>query len=187
MPAATAPCQIFLSDPARGLAQQMVFWGHDVRHPDGNSLVRFGMERSHSPGLTGTSYYSMPWENGMIELYWAVASWTPAPGGKGCLFCRDLGRIALWNGPLPPIPGRENGVAGSVDERWSAFLSFLRWLLGYEQWILKTHDSAWRNGCWRALKRLPKGKPWQPPHLAMKWWKLAASGNPPRPKNLLKH
>jgi prepilin-type N-terminal cleavage/methylation domain-containing protein/prepilin-type processing-associated H-X9-DG protein len=186
VPNTTVPYQIFLSDAARGLAQQMVFWGHDARHPGGNSLVRFGMERSPSPGLTGTSCYSMPWENGLIELHGAVASWTPPPGGTGCVFCRDLGSIALWNSPLPPVPGREHGVEGSADERWLAFLPFIRWLLAYEPWIHKTHGSAWRAGCWRALKRLPKGKPWLPPHLALKWWELAAAGNPPRAKALLK-
>jgi hypothetical protein len=35
------------------------------------------------------------------------------------------------------------------------------------------------------IKKLPKGKPWLPPHLALKWWELAAAGNPPRPKTLL--
>ena len=103
------------------------------------------------------------------------------------MFCRDLGSIALWYGRMAPVPGREHGVVGTVEERWLAFRPFLRWLLGYEQWIHKTYGSAWRMGCWRALKRLPKGKPWLPPHLALKWWELAASGNPPRPKNLLKN
>ena len=178
---------MILSDAARGVAQQMIFWGHDVRHPEGNSLVRFGLKRSPSPGLTGTSCYSTPWENGTIELHGAVASWTPPPGGTGSVFCRDLGSIALWQGWLAPVPGREHGVVGTVEERWLAFQPFLRWLLGYEQWIHETHGSAWRTGCWRALKRLPKGKPWLPPHLALKWWELAASGKPTRPKDLLKH
>ena len=35
-----APHSIWLSDAARGLGQQMVFWGHDVRHGRGNGLMR---------------------------------------------------------------------------------------------------------------------------------------------------
>ena len=186
VPSVNFPSPVFLSDAARGLAQQMVFWGHDVRHSGGNSVVRFGMKRSPSPGLTGTSCYSMPWENGLIELHGAVASWTPPPGGTGSVFCRDHGRIGLWDGPRPPVPGREHGETGTVEERWQAFLPFLRWLVRYEQWILETHGAAWRSSCWRALKRLPKGKPWLPPTLALEWWELAAVGNPPRPKNFLK-
>ena len=180
-----APHSIWLSDAARGLGQQMVFWGHDVRHPEGNSLVRFGMERSPSSGLTGTSCYLMRWENGRIELHGAVASWTPDLPGDGCIFSRDLARIDLWNGDHPPVPGREHGCGGSLEERWAAFQPILRWLIGYEQWITLTHGADWRAGCWRALKRLPKGKPWLPPELAFRWWELAASGVPPRPKQLL--
>jgi hypothetical protein len=178
---------IVSNDAARGIAQQMVFWGHDVRHPAGNALIRYGLKRSPSSGLTGTSCYSMLWENGLIELHGAVASWTPPAGGMGSVFCRDIGRIALWHGSLPPIPGREYGSAGTAIERWHAFHPLLRWLLSYERWLDETHGSAWRMGCWRALKRLPKGKPWLPPQLALKWWELAAEGNPPRPKDLLKH
>jgi hypothetical protein len=177
---------VFLSDAARGLAQQMVFWGHDVRHPDGNSLVRFGMARSPSTGLTGTSCYSMLWESGRIELHGAVASWTPGFPGDGWIFSRDRARLDLWNGDHPPVPGREQGGGGSPEERWAAFQPFLRWLIGYEQWITLTHGADWRAGCWRALKRLPKGKPWLPPELAVRWWELAATSTPPRPKHLLK-
>lgn len=187
MSAVATLAPVFLNDVASGLAQQMVFWGHDVRHPEGNALVRFGLNRSPSPGLTGTSCYAMPWENGMLELHGAIASWTPPQGGIGCVFSRDLRRVSLWHNSLAPIPGREHGVTGTVEERGLAFQPFLRWLIGYEQWIHETHGETWRNGCWRALKRLPKGKAWLLPHLALKWWELAALGNPPRPKTLLKN
>jgi hypothetical protein len=176
---------VSLNDAARGLAQQMVFWGHDVRHPDGNALVRFGLNRNPSPGLAGTSCYRMEWEDGLIELHGAIASWTPPPGGTGSVFCRDLGRIDLWCGASPPVPGREHGEPGSAVERWQAFQPFLRWLVTYENHASNELGTDWRPGCWRAIKRLPKGKPWLPPALALKWWKIAASGVPPRPKQLL--
>jgi hypothetical protein len=174
-----------LRDATRGLAQQMVFWGHDVRHADGNLLVKFGLERTKSPGLTGTSCYTQPWEGGHIELHGAVASWTPPLGETGSIFCRDLGSIALWQRPLAPIPGRERGDSGSPEERWHAFQPLLRWVLAYEEWISLTYGEPWRQSCWRNLKRLPTGKPWLPPTLALKWWSLAAAGSPPRPKDLL--
>jgi hypothetical protein len=164
----------------------MVFWGHDVRHPAGNSLVRFGLKRSPSSGLTGTSCYTMPWENGRIDLHGAVASWTPDFPESGCIFCRDHARIELWTGGKPPVPGRQQGTPGSPAERWSAFQPFLRWLIAYEKWNLQTHGPEWRAGCWRAIKRLPKGKPWLPPKLASDWWQLAATSNPPRPRQLLR-
>jgi hypothetical protein len=175
-----------MNDAARGLAQQMVFWGHDVRHLDGNALVRFGLQRSPSPGLTGTSCYRMPWEGGVIELHGAVASWTPPAGGAGSVFCRDLGRIDLWAEPSPPIPGRERGESGSFVQRWEAFQPFLRWLVTYEMWVSETLGDPWRLACWRANKRLPKGKPWLAPDLALKWWELAAQGNPQRARAMVK-
>ena len=175
-----------LNDAARGLAQQMVFWGHDVRHSGGNALVRFGLERTPSSGLTGTSCYQMPWEGGVIELHGAVASWTPPSGGTGSVFCRDLGRVDLWAEAQPPIPGRQRGESGSMVQRWEAFQPFLRWLVTYETWVAETLGDPWRMGCWRAIKKLPKGRPWLPPDLALKWWKLAAQGNPLRPKALLR-
>lgn len=185
MPVTILPSPLILSDAARGLAQQMVFWGHDVRHPDGNALVRFGLNRSPSLGLTGTSCYQMPWENGTIELHGAVASWTAPLGGMGSVFCRDLARVDLWNGTHPPVPGRQRGETGSIEERWQALQPFLRWLISYETWVSQTLGDPWRTGCWRAIKKLPKGKPWLPPALALEWWTLAAAGIPPRPKTLL--
>jgi hypothetical protein len=163
----------------------MVFWGHDVRHPEGNALVRHGMVKTRSLGLSATSCYSMDWENGRIDLHGAVASWTAPEGGTGCIFSRDRGRIDLWQESAPPIPGRQHGEAGSHDERWAAFQPFLRWLVGYEQWVNQDLGEDYRHSCWRALKRLPKGKPWLPPHLAIQWWRLATATNPPRPKVLL--
>ncbi len=175
---------VILADAARGMAQQMVFWGHDVNHPDGNALVRFGFKRSLSPGLKGTSCYSMAWENGVIELHGAVASWTPCDGKTGCVFCRDLAAISLWLRDRPPVPGQEYGEPGTTRQRWEAFQPFLRWLVSYEIWITEALESDWRERTWKTLKRLPRGKPWIAPALAVKWWRLALTGNPPRPKSL---
>lgn len=178
---------VTLNDAARGLSQQMVFWGHDVRHVDGNALVRFGLVRSPSPGLTGTSCYSMAWENGTIELHGAVASWTPHPLDQtGFIFARDRGRIECWTSRSAPVPGRDAGESGTSGERWGASLPFLRWLVHYEKWVATTLGESWRTSTWRSLKRLPKGKPWLPPELALKWWGLAAAGEPLRPRELLR-
>lgn len=181
---ATIP--VILNDAARGLAQQMVFWGRDVRHFNGNALVRFGLERAPSSGLTGTSCYSMAWRNGLIELHGAVATYVTADEMPGCTFSRATGRIDLWHANRPPIPGRESGVPGAAVERWQAAHPLIEWLVVYEKWIVSELGAAWRTDCWRTLKKLPKGKPWLPPELALKWWELAAAGEPPRPKDLLK-
>lgn len=174
----------WLNDAARGLAQQMVFWGQDVRHPEGNSLVRFGMSRTPSQGLTGTSCYSMRWEGGTVMLHGAVASWTPSDRKHGFIFSRDVRRMELWLGENPPVPGRARGSHGSPADRWTAALPFLRWLLAYERWVPVHCGPEWRMHCWRNLKRLPKGRPWLSPPLANRWWDLAVTSVPPRSKHL---
>lgn len=174
----------WLNDAACGLAQQMVFWGHDVKHPGGNSLVRFGMTRSPSRGLAGTSCYTENWENGRIMLHGALASWTPCEGGRGMVFSRDMGRIDLWCGADPPVPGFERGFHGPPAERWAALLPFLRWLVEYERWVGEQCGEEWRMRCWRSLRRLPKGRPWLSPKSANLWWSLASTSHPPRCKDL---
>lgn len=164
-----------LGKAARGLAQQMVWWGCDVRHPSGNMLVRYGMGRTPSPGLTGTSCYQMGWEGGWIELHGAAASWTSGDSRDGMVFTRDRGRIALWNGERPPVPGLEYGHQGSVSERWEAALPMLRWIAGYEKWIDGQLGPQWRQACRRHIRRLPRGKPWLAPKEALDWWHRAAA------------
>lgn len=178
--------QVALNDAARGLSQQMVFWGHDVTHPGGNALVRFGLHREPSPGLKGTSCYSMPWKDGRIELHGAVASWTAPVGSMGCLFDRDKKRILGWQESRAPVPGRESGEACEPEALWSALQPMIEWLVGYEEWVGDSLGADWRRGCWRALKRLPAGKTWLPPDLALDWWRSALSSVPPRPKALLR-
>lgn len=166
------------------MAQQMVWWGHDVRYPSGNLLIQFGMTRSPSPGLTATSCYRMSWENGLIELHGAVASWTPDKDRSGIVFTRDRGLMEIWNGSQPPIPGSEFGRHAPPAERWQAAQSLIRWIASYEQWIHQSLGPEWRMGCWRAIRRLPKGKPWLPPSTAREWWTLASTKTPPRSKQL---
>jgi hypothetical protein len=168
-----------LRDAARGLAQQMVWWGYDVRHPDGNLLVVHGMSRNPSPGLAGTSCYRCGWENGWIELHGAVASWTAADATCGVIYARDRGRLELWTGDEPPVPGREFGSHGTAEERWQAALPMIRWIGDYEARVRSRTGTAWRDGCWRAIRRLPKGKPWLPPAAALDWWRQASSTRAP--------
>lgn len=174
-----------LADMARGLAQQMVWWGHDVRHPEGNALVRHGFRRTESPGLKGTSCYRVTWEDGFVELHGAVASWTSPDDAPGCVFHRDRGRVELWLGNDAPVPGAGRGCHGEAEQRWQAALPLVRWIVSYERWVLETLGSDWRDGCWRAIRRLPKGKPWLPPAPALRWWELASNSRAPRSKSLL--
>lgn len=175
-----------LHDAARGMAQQMVLWGYDVRHPAGNALVRCGMDRRKSPGLTGTSCYSMPWEDGRIELHGAVASWVCERHEPGCVFFRDRRRIEQWLEKTPPIPGRGCGAHAPAEERWQAFRPLLRWLIFYESRVKEMLGEGWREKTFRTMKGLPKSRPWLPPQAARRWWEMALEGEAPRAGKLLR-
>ncbi|MDP3851683.1 MAG: hypothetical protein Q8Q59_14350 [Luteolibacter sp.] len=133
------------------------------------------MNRNPSSGLTGTSCYRMPWEGGWIELHGAVASWTSLDERDGMIFSRDRGRIGLWNERRPPFPGIEFGAHGSAVERWEAAAPMIRWVAAYEEWVLAQAGPAWRQVCWKHIRRLPRGKSWLPPQATLDWWKSAAS------------
>lgn len=180
------PTSVSLNDAAKGLAQQMIWWGHDVRHPEGNALQRFGLHKAASTGLTGTSCYSSNWRGGKIELHGAVASWTGPVAVPGCLFDRDKKRIFLWNEAVPPIPGRQTGETAGSEEIWRSLGPLISWVVAYEQWVLDVLGVEWRTGCWKAVKRLPRGRRWLPPDKALVWWQTAITSVPPRPKELLK-
>lgn len=157
----------------RGLAQQMILWGHDVKHPAGNALQRFGMQRMASTGLQGTSCYCMEWENGTIQLHGAVASWHrhASHHTSGCLYCRKGRKIKIWDDAHAPVPGTDTGTLGSPEQCWQAFQPMLHWLIAYETWVLEQLGSTWRKNTWRAQFSLVKKSPWLPPNEALAWWK----------------
>ena len=161
-----------LRQAEKGLAQQMILWGHDVRHSGGNALQRFGMSREASSGLQGTSCYRMEWENGEVQLHGAVASWHAhdAPAAEGCLYSRTQKRIRLWGHARPPIPGEDHGEHGRAERCWTAFQPLQRWLIAYEIWVLAELGADWRRSTWRAQFSLVKKSPWLAPPAALAWW-----------------
>lgn len=118
MPVLCATSSTRLNDAARGLAQQMVFWGHDVKHPDRSLLLRFGFTRSPSTGLTGTSCYQIPSESGVSELHGPVAAWilsllksTKFMENYQLISCCLFSLVATAQGGLISL-------GGHVDLRW---------------------------------------------------------------------
>lgn len=162
-----------LRQASKGLAQQMILWGHDVKHPEGNALQRFGMERRKSTGLTGTSCYSMEWEGGVVQLHGAVASWHShdRTSPRGCVYGRSSKRIKLWNEMRAPIPGVDHGTHYGEEMCWQAFQPLLRWLVAYETWVASALGAEWRWKTWRAQFSLVKKSPWLAPEEALLWWK----------------
>ncbi len=162
-----------IRDLTDGLAQQMYLWGRDVRHPDGNALVRAGLQRIariDNDG-EGTSLYRIERDGGWIELHGFCAGWRPHNAAMdGMLYIRRCHRIFLAQGSI--TPGRYDMSrlrSGTVEELASACNPFLHWWAGYEQWALSELGAAWRTDCWRDYVKLRRARPWLTPPQAVDW------------------
>jgi hypothetical protein len=162
-----------LRDLTDGLAQQMFFWGRDVAHPDGNGLVRAGLQRiaRTEVGGEGTSRYRLEREDGWIELHGFCAGWRPHDrAATGMLFVRRCHRIFLARGEMSP--GRydmQRLRGGTVDEMLAACGPFLRWWMDYEAWAADEFGSAWRDAAWRDYRKLRGARAWLAPEDALVW------------------
>jgi hypothetical protein len=181
-----------IRDLTDGLAQQMYLWGRDVRHPDGNALVRAGMQRIariESSG-EGTSLYRLERNHGWIELHSFCAGWRPHDSTKnGMLYIRRCHRIFLASGQM--TPGRYDMSrlrSGTIEEMATVCNPFLRWWAEYEKWVAQELGKAWRKACWRDYIKLRHARPWLSPVQAVDWL-LAFLENPrtaDRPRDLLR-
>ena len=161
-----------LRELAKGLKQQMYYWGRDVLHPAGNLLERQGLTKRPSIGLQGTSCYSVPFENGIIELHGACAGWYPADREvDGFVYIRPMGKCFLWKGGSAPVPGQwpQESLAVLPGELPDAALRFIRWWIQSEEWIAEHTGADYRNECHRVHKRLPTSKAWLRPAEMMVW------------------
>lgn len=159
-----------LRDLGAALRQQMFYWGLDVVHPSGNLLMAQGFVKTKSEGLQGTSCYGRDWQGGRLELHGACAGWY-APEG-GFIFVRPHGKSFVWRGGGPPVPGDwpaellEGAEPSSLREH---ALPFLEWWLGSERWLAGKLGYAYRAGCHRGFKKLPRSRPWLAPEPAQAW------------------
>jgi hypothetical protein len=181
-----------IRDLTDGLAQQMYLWGRDVRHPDGNTLVRAGLQRIARIDTAGegSSLYRIERDGGWIELHGFCAGWRPHdPDATGMIYIRRCHRIHLALGSM--TPGRYDFSrlrGGSVDEILLACGPLLRWWTAYEKWVERELGPAWRRECWRDYVKLRHASPWLTPTQAVDWL-LAFLDNPHtqrRPREILR-
>ncbi len=166
-----------LKDFTDALGQQLLFWGRDVIHSDGNLLCEYGLERRKSEGLDGTSCYSMPYQGDIVELHGAcVGRYSEIE--PSFLYIRNRKRCFLYDGAEPPAP--ELYLADSLSSDCFELLydrskAFLSWWLEYEAWIATVTSPDYRQQCFRAFRRLPKSKSWLPPAAALEWLQAYAT------------
>lgn len=171
----STPVSSLFRDLSAAFMQQMFFWGMDAAFPTGNLFQDRGFTKSPSPGLKGTSCYSLPWQDGSIFLHGSCVGWIPESGRAGFIFIRPKGKCFLWHGEKPPIPGKwpkENLSTPNLVDDLPTVTPFLSWWLDHEAWISGEMGSAYRTNCHRKYKSLPKSKPWLTPAAATAWLNL---------------
>jgi hypothetical protein len=176
-----------LNDLTAALGQQMFFWGRDVLAREGNLLVKYGFARTESPGLKGTSCYRKAWRSGYIELHGACAGWYPTDpeSTPGFLFIRTDRRCYAHHETEAVIPGRydyEKLSSGDLSMLSQAGSIFAGWLANYERWIERHIGPEHRSECYSMFSKLPAGKPWLRPDLALRWLQRCAAGDASLPR-----
>lgn len=110
----------------------------------------------------------MDWQGGRIKLHGACAGWYPRDGGGGgFIFIRPLGKCFVWLGQSAPVPGEwspDLRAPADFEKLRAAALPFLDWWLHSELWIGDLLGGSYRTNCFRHFKRLPRSRPWLPPH-----------------------
>ena len=174
-PGITHPPSCLLRDLSATFMQQMFFWGMDASFPAGNLFEKRGFTKTPSPGLKGTSCYSLPWNGGEIFLHGACVGWIPPDGEAGFIFIRPKGKCFLWHDDKPPVPGiwpAESLSTPDLISNLPSLIPFLNWWLDHEAWTSGEMGSAYRTNCFRKYKTLPKSKPWLTPADGIAWLDL---------------
>lgn len=182
-----------LRDIAKGMGQQMFFWGCDARHSQGNLLIRTGLQRlARKTNGEGSSRYRQPWQGGLIELHSFCVGWYPDQfTGHGAVFIRGRERLLGCHGETPLTPGRyerDRFFAESSDELLTTIRPLVAWLLAYEARVAVLAEASYRQDCW--LKYLAKtgARPWLSPSQAAQWFQdfLNGPAQVRRPRQLLR-
>lgn len=181
-------------DAARGLAQQMFFWGCDARYWEGNLLVRAGLRRLARAEIQGegSSRYGMDWRGGVVELHSFCAGWYPRdPGRKGAVFIRSQERLFTCSGGEPVAPGvYEDSRLGreGADDLLAALPPLFSWGCQYESRVRKLAGADYRQACWMRYLSKPGARPWLPPEDAVRWFRdfVRTPASVQRPREFLR-
>ena len=160
-----------LNDFTKALGQQLYFWGCDVRHPRGNLLCEFGLERRKEEGVKGSSCYSMAYKGDIIELH-GLCVGRYSEQNPSFLYTRQYKRCWVYEDAKPPVPGHYDKKlihTKSVDRVEQASRGFLEWWLEYESWIQAHTDSGYRQRCHQIFRRKSKTSAWLKPADALDW------------------
>ncbi|MBA3824401.1 MAG: hypothetical protein H0X24_10970 [Ktedonobacterales bacterium] len=162
LPPATPPGQAALLPL---FDQQGWCWGQDVRHPEGNALLRYGFTRTarSATGSSGGTYTHISRE--CTVVLWSYGLWYDA-GGTGVFLTRGTGAIEDTNHAPPPCTVNLRTdfpplVPVATAPAWRAAAAACRWMADYEAWIHATFGLPYRQTVIAAWGHwLPPTVPW---------------------------
>jgi hypothetical protein len=161
------------------LDQQLWFLGHDIRHPEGNALVRFGFDRVRPSSSGGTTCYRLAAENAPSEalVVWGFALYrgsiaprsteaTRSPRGEtpaGVLLFRHAASARLvW--PAMRLPLHKPSELPRLEmprtpveqgQLRDGMIALARALHAYERWTVEALGPSHRR---RVMATLPRHK-----------------------------
>ena len=155
------------------LAQQMVFWGLDARHPEGNLFLRTGFTKFSRPREGTSSRYRRELGDGdLLELHGTYLRWETE--GRAFVFqrgSRRLGEAIEWD----PAEAEKNRLLPVPPGEWSRLARpLVDWMLEHEESVQTVAGGAWREFCWKKLKSLPLGPTWAKPGPTREWLRKAS-------------
>jgi hypothetical protein len=137
------------------LNQQIWCWGCDVKHPEGNLMLRCGFERRRPPrGIMGCSQYQLKMKRHRMIRLW----------GWGVLYCREGEGLFIQRYLFMPQTVNAAGLAQRIwmpqqiaprmprdsTERAAAssrLAELCDWIDGYERWVRKACGLHYRIDC----------------------------------------
>lgn len=150
----------------------MFFWGMDAASPSGNLFEKSGFSKSPSPGLKGTSCYSLKWQKGEIFLHGACVGWLQENSNTGFIYIRPIKGSFILSDSSPPVPGiweKDKLSVIELLEDLPVITPFLNWWLAHEAFVATEMGTTYRSNCHRKYKSLPKSNTWLSPKHAVEW------------------
>lgn len=142
--------------------QQMWCWGQDIRCPEGNLLLAYGLTRKPPPEtVKGSSRYHWSGSETHQLLLWGFGL-AYMQIGTGGLFLKRFGFTPrlLAGDPLNQIWALDQlprvrlpRTSEEGQKTLTLFAALLRWISRYEQWIQETCGCAYRQHCLSAWQK----------------------------------
>jgi hypothetical protein len=152
----TGLSQSFRRHGARLMNQQCWCWGQDVRREEGNLLIAYGCSRERPPaGIAGATMYTIRPESRSTIVLWAFGLFYGQQGVGGLFVPRFGFTPSLVSSEQPPagvwspnhLPPMAIPTSATDWHRAGRLLAAaVRWIAGYEEWVLAHYGAAYRDG-----------------------------------------